>query len=98
LPPAHVRPRLHRRGGIHEHSIRRQRRAHLGGDGRYRDLVEKNWLIKAAPADMVAALGAFDRRLYVVPSRQLVVVRAGADARDTEFDQQLWLRLIKVIG
>jgi hypothetical protein len=31
-------------------------------------------------------------------SRRLVVVRAGADAGDKEFDQQLWLRLMKVIS
>ena len=55
-------------------------------------------LIAAAPADTVAALGAFDRRLYVVPSRKLVVVRTGAAAGDTDFDQQLWIRLMKVIG
>lgn len=55
-------------------------------------------LIAAAPTDTVAALGAFDRRLYVVPSRKLVVVRTGAAAGDKDFDQQLWLRLIKVIG
>jgi CubicO group peptidase (beta-lactamase class C family) len=55
-------------------------------------------LIPAAPADLVGALGAFDRRLYVVPSRKLVVVRTGAAANDTDFDQQLWLRLMKVIG
>jgi CubicO group peptidase (beta-lactamase class C family) len=55
-------------------------------------------LVAAAPADMVAALGAFNRRLYVVPSRELVVVRTGATAPDKDFDQQLWLRLNKVIG
>lgn len=55
-------------------------------------------LIKAAPADLVGALGAFDRRLYVVPSRKLVVVRMGATAVDKDFDQQLWLRLDSVIG
>lgn len=55
-------------------------------------------LIPAAPRDTVAALGAGDRRLYVVPSRKLVVVRTGAAAGDRDFDQQLWLRLTKVIG
>lgn len=55
-------------------------------------------LIAAAPADTVAALGAFNRRLFVVPSRKLVVVRTGAAAGDKDFDQQLWLRLNKVIG
>jgi CubicO group peptidase (beta-lactamase class C family) len=55
-------------------------------------------LIAAAPTDMVAALGAFDRRLYVVPSRKLVVVRTGASAGDKAFDEELWTRLMKVIG
>jgi CubicO group peptidase (beta-lactamase class C family) len=55
-------------------------------------------LIPAAPADLVAALGFFDRRLYVVPSRKLVVVRTGAAVNDAEFDNELWLRLMKVIG
>ena len=55
-------------------------------------------LIPAAPADLVAALGALDRKLYVVPSRQLVVVRMGEAAPDTAFDQQLWLRLAKALG
>ncbi len=50
-------------------------------------------LIPAAPADTVAALGAFDRRLYVAPSQGLVVVRTGAATNDAAFDQQLWLRL-----
>ena len=54
-------------------------------------------LIATAPADTIAALGAFDRRLYVVPSRKLVVVRTGAAAGDKDFDEQLWLRLIKVL-
>ncbi|MDF7775374.1 serine hydrolase [Sphingomonas sp. AOB5] len=55
-------------------------------------------LIATAPTDTIAALGAFDRRLYIVPSKKLVVVRTGAAAGDKEFDQQLWQRLNKVIG
>jgi CubicO group peptidase (beta-lactamase class C family) len=55
-------------------------------------------LMAAAPADTLAALGAFERRLFVVPSRKLVVVRTGASAASPkDFDQQLWLRLMKVI-
>jgi hypothetical protein len=46
----------------------------------------------------VAALGLLDRRLYVVPSLKLIVVRTGAAARDADFDQQLWLRLLPAIG
>ena len=55
-------------------------------------------LIAAAPTDTVAALGALDRKLYVVPSMRLVVVRTGAAAVDRDFDQQLWLRLRRAIG
>ena len=55
-------------------------------------------LIAAAPRDTVAALGAFDRRLYVVPSRGLIVVRTGAAASDKDFDQHFWLLLLKVIS
>jgi len=55
-------------------------------------------LIPAAPADLVAALGALDRKLYVVPSRKLVVVRMGQAAVDKDFDQQLWLRLSKALA
>lgn len=54
-------------------------------------------LIPAAPSDLVAALGALDRKLYVVPSQKLVVVRMGA-ATEKGFDQQLWLKLTKALG
>jgi CubicO group peptidase (beta-lactamase class C family) len=55
-------------------------------------------LIPAAPADLVAALGAFDRKLYIVPSKKLLVVRLGAATPDKDFDQQLWLRLTRALG
>jgi CubicO group peptidase (beta-lactamase class C family) len=55
-------------------------------------------LIPAAPADLVAALGALDRKLYVVPSRKLVVVRMGQATPDKDFDQQLWLKLMKALA
>jgi CubicO group peptidase (beta-lactamase class C family) len=55
-------------------------------------------LIPAAPVDLVAALGALDRKLYVVPSRKLVVVRMGQAAPDKDFDQQLWLRLMTALA
>ncbi len=54
-------------------------------------------LIPAAPAELVAALGAQDRKIYIVPSRKLIVVRTGQATTDRGFDQQVWLRLIKAI-
>lgn len=52
--------------------------------------------IPAAPRDLVAAMGAQDRKLYVVPSRKLIVVRTGqAAARD--FNDQLWTKLTKAM-
>jgi CubicO group peptidase (beta-lactamase class C family) len=71
-----------------------------GGGFSIRPLAERKDgpLIPAAPADLVAALGALDRKLYVVPSRKLVVVRLGEAAPDKDFDQQLWLRLTPALG
>jgi CubicO group peptidase (beta-lactamase class C family) len=50
----------------------------------------------AAPPDAVAALGARDKKIYVVPSMQLVIARHG-DAADgsgtahlSPFDQEIW--------
>jgi CubicO group peptidase (beta-lactamase class C family) len=54
-------------------------------------------LIPAAPPDLVAALGALDRKIYVVPSRKLIVVRTGQGAPERGFDQSLWSRLMKAM-
>ena len=52
-------------------------------------------LIPAAPKDLVAAQGAQDRKLYVVPSRQLIVVRTGQATPDgPRFNENLWTRLM----
>ena len=45
----------------------------------------------------IAAQGAQDRKLYVVPSLKLVVVRTGQAASDRDFNQQLWQRLMKAV-
>ena len=58
---------------------------------------EETTLIPAAPVDLVAALGAQDRKIYVVPIRKLIVVRTGQAAPDKGFDQQLWLKLAKAL-
>jgi hypothetical protein len=59
--------------------------------------IRKGSLIPAAPPDLVAALGAHDRKLFVVPSRQLIVVRTGRATPARDFNQQLWLRLSKAL-
>lgn len=51
--------------------------------------------IPAAPADMLSALGAQDRKLFVVPSMKLIVVRTGQAAPDREFNNRLWQLLMK---
>ncbi|MEO0312644.1 MAG: hypothetical protein RIQ89_2301 [Bacteroidota bacterium] len=55
-------------------------------------------LIPNAPADMYAALGKNDQKIYVVPSQRMVVVRMGnaADSINpalSDFDDELWLKL-----
>jgi CubicO group peptidase (beta-lactamase class C family) len=45
-------------------------------------------LVPTAPDDLVAALGAFQRKLYVVPSQQLVVTRLGDNC--PPLDAKLW--------
>ncbi len=45
-------------------------------------------LVPTAPPDLVAALGALQRKLYVVPSQQLVVTRLGDNC--PPLDAKLW--------
>jgi CubicO group peptidase (beta-lactamase class C family) len=53
-------------------------------------------LIPGAPVDLVAALGAMGRKVYVVPSLQLVVTRLGADpGNNFQFDREFWSRLMQ---
>ena len=54
-------------------------------------------LIPSAPPDLVAAQGACDRKLYVVPSLDLVVTRLGdAGSRDgSSFNDAFWEQLIE---
>ena len=59
-------------------------------------------LVPAAPADMIAALGKDDQKIYVVPSLGLVVVRQGssAGARSmalSSFDNELWTKIMAVL-
>ncbi len=55
-----------------------------------------------APADMYAALGKNDQKIYVVPSQNLVVVRMGDSAGNPQlavssFDNELWGKLKTII-
>jgi CubicO group peptidase (beta-lactamase class C family) len=66
-------------------------------------IVFPGMLIPNAPADCYAALGKNDQKLYVVPSKGLVVVRMGDAAYDsrlavTVFDNEIWGRLKGIIG
>jgi CubicO group peptidase (beta-lactamase class C family) len=49
----------------------------------------KGPLIPTAPPDLVAALGAVDRKLYVVPSLELVVARLG-NSTGPNFQNEFW--------
>jgi CubicO group peptidase (beta-lactamase class C family) len=53
----------------------------------------KGPLIATAPSDLVAALGAVDRKLYVVPSLDLVVTRLGNSATPA-FQNEFWRLLM----
>lgn len=62
--------------------------------------VYSGMLVSNAPVDMFAAMGAFDQRLYIVPSKNLIVIRMG-NASDpsnpvfagSRFDNELWAKI-----
>jgi CubicO group peptidase (beta-lactamase class C family) len=59
-------------------------------------------VVPNAPADMYAALGKNDQKIYVVPSMNIVVIRMGNDAGNgnlalSRFDNELWEKLNLVI-
>lgn len=61
-------------------------------------------LIPNAPADLFAAMGAEDQRIYVIPSREMVIIRMGkaSDPNNPNFalsgfDQALWAKINAVI-
>lgn len=59
-------------------------------------------MVPSAPHDMFAALGAFDQKVYVIPSRRCVISRlgdAGAPraAASSRFDREWWDVLSKAI-
>lgn len=59
-------------------------------------------LIPNAPNDMFAALGKNDQKIYIVPSKNLVVIRMGEAADDSNFalstfDNDLWAKINAII-
>lgn len=59
-------------------------------------------LIPNAPEDMYCALGYADQKIYVVPSKDLVIIRMGNDAgtpslTSSAFDNVLWQKINQVI-
>jgi CubicO group peptidase (beta-lactamase class C family) len=62
-------------------------------------------LVPNAPADMYAAMGANDQRIYVIPSKKMVIIRMG-EASDpanpnfavSGFDNELWAKINAVIN
>jgi len=59
-------------------------------------------LIPNAPSDLFAGLGKNDQKVYVVPSKDLVIIRMGDAASDDalvpiSFDNELWAKINAVI-
>lgn len=61
-------------------------------------------LVPDAPADMYAAMGASDQRIYIIPSKKMVVVRMGGASNPdapsfalSGFDKALWQKINAVI-
>jgi CubicO group peptidase (beta-lactamase class C family) len=57
-------------------------------------------LVPNAPADMYAAMGASDQRIYVIPSKKMVIIRMGEASNPSNpsfavsgFDNTLWEKL-----
>ncbi|RLJ64408.1 CubicO group peptidase (beta-lactamase class C family) [Lacinutrix venerupis] len=60
-------------------------------------------LIPNAPNDMYAALGKNDQKIYIIPSRDLVIIRMGEAADDSNFalstfDNELWEKINLIIN
>lgn len=61
-------------------------------------IVFNGGLIPNAPSDLYAALGKNDQKIYVVPSKKLVIIRMGNSAGNpslasSNFDNELWAKL-----
>jgi CubicO group peptidase (beta-lactamase class C family) len=57
-------------------------------------------LVPSAPKDMYAAMGASDQRIYVIPSKNMVIIRMGEASNPANpsfavsgFDEELWQKI-----
>lgn len=60
-------------------------------------------LIKNAPTEMFAALGKNDQKIYIIPSKKLVIIRMGDAASSSNFalstfDEDLWEKINLLIN
>ena len=55
--------------------------------------IDLSGMAPAAPSDMYAAQGALGRKLYIVPSMDLIVVRLGAQP-EKRFNHKLWRKIM----
>jgi len=80
----------------------------LNGKSKYMipgsQIVFQNALVSNAPADMYAAMGAEDQRIYVIPSKNMVVIRMGTASDPANptfavsgFDNELWQKLNTIL-
>ncbi len=67
--------------------------------------VYQGYLVPNAPIDMYAAMGANDQRIYVIPSKKMVIIRMGNAANPANpnfavsgFDNELWAKINAVIN
>lgn len=79
----------------------------LNGKGTYHlpqsQLEFNGSLIPNAPDDMIMALGKNDQKIYVIPSKDLIVIRMGESADNenftiSSFDNDLWEKINLVIN
>lgn len=67
--------------------------------------INSGYLVPNAPAEMYAAMGAQDQRIYIIPSKNIVIIRMG-DSADPEnrnaalsnFDNYLWEKINDLIN
>ena len=61
-------------------------------------------LVLNAPADMYATIGARDQRIYVIPGKNMVIIRMGDPSNPANpsfalsgFDDELWAKINAVV-